>query len=177
MEPVTALKISGFHANGFHLIIIALLSIPGMYRMNPFPIPNNMPLLLWRQLPTAAHPISSTTRPWTQFFLTVVHFHKLSFFPILVSHFQTHSSFAHFLFNTVIFRMEHNFSVLHVTDGQKAVCFMSFWWTRCLLQTLASASFLCGTELQRYAHAYVFTPMLPHQKYTLSKEWTFLTLL
>lgn len=46
--------------------------------------------------------------------------------PVLVSHLQAHSSFAHFSFKCVICRMEHSFSVLQVTDGQKAACSMCF---------------------------------------------------
>lgn len=118
----------------------------------------------------------ATTRLRTQNLLMVVPFCKLRLFPILVSHLQAPSSFAHFSFNSVIYRMEHCFSVLPLTDGQKAVCFMSFSWAPFLLQTHACSFFSEWHSVAKICMC-IHTHMLPYQKYTCNKEWAFLTLL
>lgn len=80
--------------------------------------------------------------------------------------------------------MEHSFSVLQVTDGQKALCFMCFWWTPCLPQTFPCSFFLCGTGVAKTCVCIYTRPhMLPLQKYALIafhsewKVWTFPILL
>lgn len=93
----------------------------------PLPVPHMWLYLVWRQVP------NTQLFLWTAptFLLAAAHFHKLRSFPMVVFHRQTHPSFAHFSFRSVICRAGSSFSVLHVTDGQRAVRFVRFWWTPC----------------------------------------------
>lgn len=135
------------------------------------PIPSIAPEDNCQLQPFLPPPLPSLEGSGPKFLLTVACFHKPSLFPILVSHLQVPSSFAHFSFSGVIdHSMEHSFSVLHRTDGQKAVCLMSFWWAHCLLQPLSAASFLRGTDWRTYARACIPSDMLPEQKYTWNEE-------
>lgn len=69
--------------------------------------------------------------------------------------------------------MEHSFSVLQVTDGQNASCFVCFWWTPCLLHTLDYNFFLCGTERGKnmHVHTYPLTDPVPPKIRIKQTSW------
>lgn len=105
------------------------LLVPGVHRKTT-PSPTHVALLsLKTSAKYTALPMSPCPAP--TFLLAAAHFHKLRSFPMVVFHRQTHPSFAHFSFRSVICRAGSSFSVLHVTDGQRAVRFVRFWWTPC----------------------------------------------
>lgn len=80
------------------------------------PLPTYVLNLVWRQLPCAASssPCPPQPGPAPTLPVTVVHFCKLRSFPHPCLSLSDTFQFAHFSFQSVIYRMKHSFSVLQV---------------------------------------------------------------
>lgn len=160
MEPVSSLELSEFHVILFHLPLVALLCAPGVHRTTPFQVlclycfEDNCQLQLFLPPPP---PGSEGSEP--KFLLTVACFHKLRLFPILVSHLQAPSSFAHFSFNGVI-DLQHGAQLLSFARNR--------WTESSLLHELlmGTLSFpnsypqllFCVAQIGKYMHLHTYPP-------------------
>lgn len=92
--------------------------------------------------------------------VTAVYIPKLGSFPQPCLSPPNTSQFAHFSSKCDV-QNKHSFSVLEVTDGQKAVCLLCVWRTACLSEIFDCSFLLSVTESGQDRAVHTFLPTHP----------------
>lgn len=92
--------------------------------------------------------------------VSAVYIPKLGSFPQPCLSPPNTSQFAHFSFKCDV-QNKHSFSVLEVTDGQKAVCLLCVWRTACLSEIFDCSFLLSVTESGQDRAVHTFLPTHP----------------
>lgn len=92
--------------------------------------------------------------------VTAVYIPKLGSFPQPCLSPPNTFQFAHFSFKCDV-QNKHSFSVLEVTDEQKAVCLLCVWWTACLSEIFDCSFLLSVTESGQDRAVHTFLPTHP----------------
>lgn len=98
--------------------------------------------------------------PSTKVPVNAVYIPKLGYFPQPCLSPPNTSQFAHFSFKCDV-QNKHSFSVLQVTDGQKAVCLLCVWRTACLSEILDCSFLLSVTESGQDRAVHTLLPTHP----------------